>query len=890
MKKYVCSNFYLHLFICLLFISCKAQVDVTNEAETESNSTTDVSASQDNSSTDPTPTSYTGDFDGSLTVSGVTSSSATLSWSSDSKATSYKIFQVIGSSVTLIKTLTSSDTSFSLTGLNSQTTTTYKIHAYDLNGFESETATEVSVTTLAPPVQYINISQTESIAENSSAGLVEIEVTLSFAPSSTLTVDYTTSASTATATNDYTTTSGTLTFSTSETSKTISIPIIDDSIDEEDETFTITLSNSSDGTIQNATSTVTITDDEAEPNISITSSYTSQPGETFDLTITLDRESEKDVTVNYSTIQSGTAVAGVDYTSVSNQQVTIPNNTLTQTISIETNFVSINSADKDFSVSLTSSTDSNISSATSNIDLVVPSYGTYDKSFGGDGTLRHETSGYGTPMHIIPMVGDKLYVMGKNQASGYISLIDSRGNKITSFNGTGYKDTSYFSGYDRFSDGVADVDGNLILMSDSTGNDSFDLVKLYANGNLDSSFSGNGRLEHVPTSSTAADSKAMALTYDKKIIVVGYATNGDRNSYILKVDQGGNLDTSFNTSGVLNWDAEGSNGDDELHDIVTNPDGTFYVAGVIFSSGYLGNAFVAKFLADGSLDTSFNGGSGVYNSILTSGKSTGNATNVQKVDITVLNGGDIILTVPNDQANLTEVNECQIEKILANGNRDTSFGNSGYYDTVPTSNIRSCRRSIEDKDGKIIVFGDYSGVGVPSFHLVLNSDGTLDSSYNGNTGYKTLDNQSIDIKFKRPITLTPEGKIITAAGQYNFNLTKVWYNKDNTPTVSLSDSSILENASEHYITYELSHDVDFSFILNYTTSDNTALISDIDYKAESSTSFEHYSGISGKIPLTIYNDGDIETDESFDIGFSTPTNYVLIDGQATAELTILNDD
>ena len=61
----------------------------------------------------------------------------------------------------------------------------------------------------------------------------------------TVTVSYATSDGTATAGDDYTATSGTLTFSAGESCKTISVPIINDTVDDDGETFTLTLSNPS---------------------------------------------------------------------------------------------------------------------------------------------------------------------------------------------------------------------------------------------------------------------------------------------------------------------------------------------------------------------------------------------------------------------------------------------------------------------------------------------------------------------------------------------------------------------------------------------------------------------------------------------------------------------
>ena len=77
-----------------------------------------------------------------------------------------------------------------------------------------------------------------------------------------MTVEYATSDGTAESGTDFTAASGTLTFAAGETSKTVSVATTDDSADEEDETFTLTLSNPADATLGDAAATGTIVDND----------------------------------------------------------------------------------------------------------------------------------------------------------------------------------------------------------------------------------------------------------------------------------------------------------------------------------------------------------------------------------------------------------------------------------------------------------------------------------------------------------------------------------------------------------------------------------------------------------------------------------------------------
>ena len=101
---------------------------------------------------------------------------------------------------------------------------------------------------------------------NEGAGAsVTFEVSLSNAAAEKVTVDYATADGTATAGSDYTATSGTLTFAAGETAKTVSVPVLDDAIDEGEETFTFRLSNATGAPIADGEATGTIENSDLMP-------------------------------------------------------------------------------------------------------------------------------------------------------------------------------------------------------------------------------------------------------------------------------------------------------------------------------------------------------------------------------------------------------------------------------------------------------------------------------------------------------------------------------------------------------------------------------------------------------------------------------------------------
>ena len=95
--------------------------------------------------------------------------------------------------------------------------------------------------------------------------VLDFVVTLSRAPFGAVTVAYATSDGSAVAGADYTETSGTLTFAAGETEKTVAVPVLDDGVDEGEETMTLTLSNPSGAYLADATATGTIENSDPMP-------------------------------------------------------------------------------------------------------------------------------------------------------------------------------------------------------------------------------------------------------------------------------------------------------------------------------------------------------------------------------------------------------------------------------------------------------------------------------------------------------------------------------------------------------------------------------------------------------------------------------------------------
>ena len=165
-----------------------------------------------------------------------------------------------------------------------------------------------------------------SYTVDESAGSATITVTLNAAPAVAATVNYATSDGTATAPGDYTSTSGTLTFVAGTTVQTFTVAIVDDGIDETDETMSLTLSGATNATIGGTNpATLTIIDNDGQPAVSFeVGSYSVGEGAgTATITVTLNAPSGRAVNVSFAT-SDGTATAPADYTSTSGNLVFTP--------------------------------------------------------------------------------------------------------------------------------------------------------------------------------------------------------------------------------------------------------------------------------------------------------------------------------------------------------------------------------------------------------------------------------------------------------------------------------------------------------------------------------------------------------------------------------------
>ena len=170
----------------------------------------------------------------------------------------------------------------------------------------------------------LSIAGAELDEGDSGESALAFTVALDPPSASAVTVDWATSDGTAAAGTDYRAGSGSLTFDAGDAGGTVSVVVLGDDVDEPDETFTVTLSNASGATVEEAAATGTIRDDDDPPKVTLllTPDAVAEAGGVSTVTATLDRPSSVETTVAVSAEAVPPAASG-DF-ALAGSELTIP--------------------------------------------------------------------------------------------------------------------------------------------------------------------------------------------------------------------------------------------------------------------------------------------------------------------------------------------------------------------------------------------------------------------------------------------------------------------------------------------------------------------------------------------------------------------------------------
>jgi uncharacterized delta-60 repeat protein len=301
----------------------------------------------------------------------------------------------------------------------------------------------------------------------------------------------------------------------------------------------------------------------------------------------------------------------------------------------------------------------------------------------------------------------------------FIARLNTDGTLDASFNpGTGFN--NYVLTTSIQTDGKIIIGGEFTSYNGVTRNH---IARLNTDGSLDAAFDpGTGANSAVWTT---------AIQADGKIIIGGDFTsyNGVVRNRIARINTDGSLDVSFNT---------GTGAYGVVENTSIQADGKIIIGGGFTSYNGVARNYIARLNADGSLDASFNPGTGANGMVYT--------TSIQTDGKIIIGGG---FTSYNGVA------RNYIARLNVDGSLDASFnpGTGANFDVLTTS-IQA--------DGKIIIggaFNSYNGV-ERSRIARLNTDGTLDASFDPGTG------ADVDVN---TTSIQADGKVIIGGGFTSYN-------------------------------------------------------------------------------------------------------------------------
>ncbi len=319
------------------------------------------------------------------------------------------------------------------------------------------------------------------------------------------------------------------------------------------------------------------------------------------------------------------------------------------------------------------------------------------------------------------------------------------------FGGTGFVSTQAGSSNSEAKAIAIQSDGKIVVAGYDYYSDDqvFALARYNQDGSLDDSFGSSG-IATVNFGIFEDTANAIAIQSDGKIVVAGYFFNGVENDLLLvRYNQDGSLDTSF---GNLNNGKVIQNlvtGDDGANALAIQSDGKIVVAGYVT---YGNKDFVlARFDQNGSLDTSFDGGTGrVITHINPSDTDEANAIAIQR-------DGKIIVV---GYVNNGSANNFALVRYNPDGSPDISFGTNGIVTTSIVAGNSEAKAVAIQSDGKIVVIGCDSA----DFNFALaryNQNGSLDTSF-GNMGIVVTSINPGSTDGAYAVALQPDGKIVAA--------------------------------------------------------------------------------------------------------------------------------
>ncbi len=245
--------------------------------------------------------------------------------------------------------------------------------------------------------------------------------------------------------------------------------------------------------------------------------------------------------------------------------------------------------------------------------------GSLDPSFNGTGKVTTRVTNSSDRATSVALQSDGKIVVAASANDSDFAVVryNGDGSLDTSFNGTGKVTTAVSVSYELANSVAVQSDGKIVVSGTARTNNPFNdfaVVRYNANGSLDTSFSGDGK---VITNVGGGNSNAsgLAVQSDGKIVVSGYTDLGaaGQDFSLVRYNADGTLDPGFSDDGKVTTPV--GNSFDQSPVIALQADGKIVAAGGSYNGGY--HVSVVRYVADGRLDTTFNGTGKVITAVAT---------------------------------------------------------------------------------------------------------------------------------------------------------------------------------------------------------------------------------------------------------------------------------
>jgi uncharacterized delta-60 repeat protein len=271
-------------------------------------------------------------------------------------------------------------------------------------------------------------------------------------------------------------------------------------------------------------------------------------------------------------------------------------------------------------------------------------------------------------------------------------------------------------------------------------------------GDFDLTFGTGGKLVTSMTAGGPAQINKVVVQPDGKIIAAGWSQNTDtslKRFALVRYLADGSLDTSFGIGGKVF--ATFTDGNAEANDVVIQPNGRILVVGALFGSARY-SSVVIRYNSNGSLDSSFSGdGILVYN--------YDSVASDIATSVALQPDGRILLAGPALTSVLGPAVCFYISRLSPSGTFDSTFNNTGKRLSEFGSFTSGHVKIGLQPDGKIIAAGP-GGDGGSNYDFAVqrfNSNGSFDGLF-GTAGRVYTNFNGNDIP--KTLTMLPDGRFI----------------------------------------------------------------------------------------------------------------------------------